>query len=163
MALGRQVWVLSIGSLLLQTASTHQKKKKVQLRAARWVPHQYHQTSSIDLMLDGLAWPTLETTLHILQISPGVHPYQTKYNPSCCHPRRSTCQSHPSTYDIFHKTTCKQLKFFFPHTIVEWNILPVNVAMALTLDSFKARVKSFFFFFFFFSFSLFLTTPQSAV
>ena len=140
--LGSEYWIL-ITSDSINTS----EEKKVQLRAARWVPHQYHQTSSIDLMLDGLAWPTLETTLHILQISPGVHPYQTKYNPSCCHPRRSTCQSHPSTYDISsHKTTCKQLKFFFPHTIVEWNILPVNVAMAMTLDSFEARVKSFLFF-----------------
>ena len=100
----------------------------VQLRAARWVTHRYHNTSSVTDMLKDLGWVTLEerrrqarlTMMHkILQhlVAISSHPlrYAIHSRSRLAH-QASLCQLH--TNNDGHKYS------YFPRTIVDWNTLP---------------------------------------
>jgi hypothetical protein len=45
---------------LIEEAENNYKLEKVQRRAARYVCHRYHNTSSVTEMMDDLSWPTLK-------------------------------------------------------------------------------------------------------
>ena len=129
------------------------------------VLHRYRQTSGGNQMLGDLQWPTLESRRKRARLCTFYKFHQQliqinmKHKPSCSCPRRSTCQTHQNTYNLqLHKTTYRQ-KSFFPCTRAEWTALPASVAMALTQDSFEARVDSWIEFSLFFHSFFFMQPP----
>ena len=129
------------------TQKLKHKLENVQRRAARYVTHRYHNTSSVSNMLNHLNWPPLEhrrnfsrltmlykITHNLVAINPNLYliPQTTTHT-------RKTSPLHYQTYS----TRTDYYKFsFFPHTITLWNALPHTAVAATSLDQFKSLVQS---------------------
>ena len=127
------------------TATDINKIEMVQRRAARYVLHRYHNTSSVSEMLQTLGWHTLlqrreQARLCMLfKIHTGsVAVNKDQYIIPMSH---FTPGTHPYRYRIPY-SRCDYHKFsFFPRTIRAWNGLPVDVVTAESYNSFKSRLS----------------------
>ena len=111
----------------------------VQRRAARFVLHRYHNTSSVTDMLQ-LKWDLLcqcRARIRLAMLYKIQHGLVALSLPSMIHrpirPRPGSlhaCQTPYCSTDSF--------KFsFFPRTVIQWNSLPQALASAPTLSQFK--------------------------
>ena len=116
----------------------------VQRRAARYVLHRYHNTSSVTDMLHTLQWTTLEERrkqqrlamfykIHhgLIAVSMANHLIPVT---------RASRHNHGQAYQIPRLAADYQMYSFFPRTALEWNCLPACIVAAPTLDSFRARL-----------------------
>ena len=119
--------------------------EKVQRRAARYVTNRYHNTSSVTDMLQNLNWPSLEirrTRVRLIMFYKiihhvvAIHPLDTLLLPT------TTITRYNSSHTYQHIRTDKDsYKYsFYPRTIIQWNLLPIHVLEAVTVDAFKALV-----------------------
>ena len=120
--------------------------KMVQRRAARFITNRFHNTSSVDSMLEELNWETLETrrTKHQLTmlyrivsklVDIDANKYLTPRRKMPRHPHGSGFLPVTPTSDTFKNS-------FFPRSIPLWNDLPASVAEAPSLASFKSGLSS---------------------
>jgi hypothetical protein len=118
----------------------------VQRRAARFITNRFHNTSSVDSMLEELNCETLETrrTKHQLTmlyrivnklVDIDANKYLTPRRKMPRHPHGSGFLPVTHTSDIFKYS-------FFPRSIPLWNDLPASVAEAPSLASFKSGLSS---------------------
>ncbi len=118
--------------------------EQVQKRAARWVLHRYHRTSSVTDMTDQLGWRSLINRrsdarltmfykiLHgMVAISPLQ--YMQPVKRVTRHTHSLACIRLPARCAYYAHT-------FFPRTIIQWNALPGDVALAPSVDSFHGQV-----------------------
>ena len=119
--------------------------EKVQRRAARYVTNRYHNTSSVTDMLQNLNWPSLEirrTRVRLIMFYKimhhvvAIHPLDTLLLPTTIITRYNS--SH--TYQHIRTDKDSYKYSFYPRTIIQWNILPIHVHEAVTVDAFKALV-----------------------
>ena len=118
----------------------------VQRRAARFVLNKFHNTSSVNLMLDSLGWPSLEQRrktsrlLTLFKITrgllhcPSIH---SKLTPPPPRLRRT----HDTQFSRIKCRTAYRQTSFLPRTIADWNALPQEVVDAKTVDTFGTRVS----------------------
>ena len=125
-----------------------QQLEKVQRRAARWATHRFRQTSSVEEMLQDLAWPTLQQRRKQARLETFykyhnnlIH-IQSKHAPAPSQSRHSRRQNNTQTYNIPPCTQEYRKSTFFPRTIPEWNHLPDSVVTASSLDKFKSRLAA---------------------
>jgi hypothetical protein len=102
----------------------------VQRRAARYVQNNYHNTSSVTSMIDTLGWPTLaerRLKTKLIMMYKIAHALIAIPNNILIPTDSRTRKSHNETFR--HITTQKDTYkwLFFPHTIVQWNILPQTI------------------------------------
>ena len=121
------------------------QNEKVQRRAARYVTNRYHNTSSVTDMLQNLNWPSLEirrTRVRLIMFYKiihhvvAIHPLDTLLLPT------TTITRFNSSHTYQHIRTDKDsYKYsFYPRTIIQWNLFPIHVHEAVTVDAFKALV-----------------------
>ena len=125
-----------------------QQLEKVQRRAARWASHRFRQTSSVEDMLQDLAWPTLQQRRKQARLETFykyhnnlIH-IQSKHAPAPSLSRHSRRQNNTQTYNIPQSTQEYRKSTFFPRTIPEWNHLPESIVTASSLDQFKSRLTA---------------------
>ena len=118
--------------------------EKVQRRATRYVTNRYHNTSSVTDMLQNLNWPSLEIRrirvrlimfYKIIHHVVAIQPLDTLLLPTTTITRYIT--SH--TYKHIRTDKDSYKYSFYPRTIIQWNILPIHIHEAATVDAFKGR------------------------
>ena len=115
----------------------------VQRRAARWVCQRYRRTSSVDDMLTGLEWPTLESRRRRARLTTFFKYHSkhisinSKFAPSADPSRRRARNSNSQSYPIPSNRTDYRKFSFFPRTIVEWNALPEAAVAAPSVEAFQ--------------------------
>ena len=113
--------------------------------SARYVTNRYHNTSSVTDMLQNFNWPSLEirrTRVRLIMFYKiihhvvAIHPLDTLLLPT------TTITRYNSSHTYQHIRTDKDsYKYsFYPRTIIQWNLLPIHVHEAVTVDAFKALV-----------------------
>ena len=121
--------------------------EKVQRRAARYVTNRYHNTSSVTDMLQNLNWPSLEirrTRVRLIMFYKiihhvvAIHPLDTLLLPTTTITRYNS--SHTYQHNIIRTDKDSYKYSFYPRTIIQWNLLPIHVHEAVTVDAFKALV-----------------------
>ena len=128
------------------TKENKQKIEMVQRRAARYVCNDYSRESSVTAMLSLLGWRTLEqrradirlTLFYKIVNGLVAIDYSMYLNPIT----RKSRHHHPQAYLIPAETQLYIQQSYLPRTIVQWNRLPANIAMATTLDAFKSGVST---------------------
>ena len=117
--------------------------EKVQRRAARWVMSDYSQ-SSVTSMLDKLQWSTLHKRRYIsrLQMFYKIiyHHLALEVPPYFISTQRPTRYQHTLHYIIPFANTDSYKHSFFPHTIRDWNNLPIELIETSSLESFKSNL-----------------------
>ena len=122
----------------LKTQKSIDKLEAVQRRAARFVLNRYHNTSSVNLMLDSLGWPSLEQrrkTSHlgvmykIYNALVQCHIIKTKLVPPPPRQRRTHCQQ----LGLITTRTQYRGGSFLPRTIRDWNSLSIDDVEATTV------------------------------
>ena len=122
--------------------------EQVQRRAARWVNNRYRRTSSVNDMLQDLAWPSLQERRKQIRLSTFYQYHHklihidSKYTPTPSTQRLSRRQNNSIAYNIPPGTPNYRKNTFFPRTIPEWNHLPEEIVTAETLDLFKSRLSA---------------------
>ena len=122
--------------------------EQVQRRAARWVNNRYRRTSSVNDMLQDLAWPSLQERRKQIRLSTFYQYHHklihidSKYTPTPSTLRLSRRQNNSIAYNIPPGTPNYRKHTFFPRTIPEWNHLPEEIVTAETLDLFKSRLSA---------------------
>ena len=120
---------------------TNEYKKKIEMVqrwAARYTMNNYHNTSSVNTMIDTLGWPTpaacrLKTRLimfykitHCLIAIPTdiLVPSDNRLR-----------KHHSQSYQHIHVQTSKDTYkwSFYPHTIIKWNMLPQHTVQSTTI------------------------------
>ena len=119
------------------------KIEMVQRRAARYVLHRHHNTSSVGEMLQTLKWPSLEqrrqaSRLNMLfKISNSLVQVRTdELQPLEARARRTHSKA-------FKRVTCTgnvKLNSFIPRTIREWNELPEDIVNSPSAQAFSSRL-----------------------
>ena len=127
------------------TREQTRKLEMVQRRAARFVTHRYHNTSSVTSMLDHLEWETLEsrrTKNQLTMLFKIIHglvdiPASDYITPA----NTRTRSSHSLKFRQFSSSS-DYFKFsFFPRSVSHWNKLPATVAKSPDLVSFKQGIS----------------------
>ena len=118
----------------------------VQRRAARYVLHRYHNTStSVGKMLDTLQWTSLEERKKQQRLA---MPYKIQHGQVALNisdylkpaPRISR-HSHELAFQV-PSTSVDYKKFsFFPRTARNWNLPPSDVIKAPSCTTFRARLQ----------------------
>ena len=112
----------------------------VQRRAARFVLHRYHNTSSVTDMLPQLKWDLLcqrRARIRLAMLYKIQHGLVALSLPSMIH--RPT-RPRPGSLHAFQTPYCSTDSFkfsFFPRTVIQWNSLPQALASAPTHSQFK--------------------------
>ena len=112
-----------------------------------YVTNRYHNTSSVTDMLQNLNWPSLEirrTRVRLIMFYKiihhvvAIHPLDTLLLPTTTITRYNS--SHTITYQHIRTDKDSYKYSFDPRTIIQWNLLPIHVHEAVTVDAFKALV-----------------------
>ena len=132
------LFVVSPGSILINNG-----KKPLIRRAARYVQNNYHNTSSVTSMIATLGWPTLaerRLKTRLIMLFKITHALIAIPNIILIPTDSRTRKSHNQTFR--HITTQKDTYkwSFFPHTIVQWNILPQTIISSPSIDSFREQL-----------------------
>ena len=106
------------------------KLEMIQRRAACYVQNNYHNTSSVTSIIATLGWPTLaerRIKTRLIMMYKITHALIAIPNNILIPTDSRTRKSHNQTFR--HITTQKDTYkwSFFPHTIVQWNILPQTI------------------------------------
>ena len=119
--------------------------ESVQRKAARFVKHDYHRTSSVSAMLAELGWANLADRRRDLRLAlmfKIVHhhvavPADTlDLKP----PNRDLRKNHKHKYQNLAPSTVEFKNSFVPRTIPVWNLLNKEVAEACSVDVFKSSL-----------------------
>ena len=116
----------------------------VQRRAARYVTNRYHNTSSVNNMLQHLEWPTLQQRrlrTRIIFFYKVLHGLVQIYPQNLLHPIDSRTR-HTNPHN-FKQIFCKKDTYkysFYPRTLIQWNQLPTIITSSDTLDTFRAQL-----------------------
>ena len=113
----------------------------MQRRSARYVTNRYHNTSSIETMLQKLQWPTLEerrkkarlTLLYKVANGEVKIDAGNKLIP----PDRLFRHTNVHSFQIPSCKTIIRKESFYPKMIQDWNNLPAPVTTVESLDAFK--------------------------
>ena len=118
--------------------------ERVQRRAARFVLHRYHNTSSVSEMIAKLEWPSLRQRRKVARLCMmykilNNHAIvdKTKLVPAPVRDRRGHAQQ---LVQIQCNTKYREFSFL-PNTIRDLNALPEPAVAANTLDCFRSRVS----------------------
>jgi len=129
------------------TKKNTSKIEAVQRRAARFCLGKFHNTSSVNTMLERLKWQTLETRRKIarltmfFKISNGLVNIS---NLNLTAPTRRSRHHHSKTFQVPSSRTDYRKFSYFPRTIPDWNGLPEAIVSAPSLGCFKVRVAAHF-------------------
>ena len=130
------------------TQTLTQKVEMVQRRAARWTLSRYSTYDSVTSMLRELGWRSLEdrgTDARLCLFYKIVHGLvEVPMPPYVVHPRVFTrhSKSHPLAFIQIHTSADYYKYSFFPLAIVQWNMLPLSIALLPDLESFRLAVSS---------------------
>ena len=124
-----------------------QALEKIQRRAARWVMNDYSGHSSVSDMLHNLNWQPLQVRRRINRLQmfyKAIHHPMALSVPqrflSTSYPTRNHHQYHyiiPSARTSFYQNS------FYPRTIKEWNLLPINIIETSNLQSFSSNLTNY--------------------
>ena len=121
--------------------------ESVQRRAARWAVNRYERKASVTQMLAELKWHTLEQRrIHsrLVMLFKIFHGLALVQHNSLSHATNSSTRhsrnTNQYTYTPFQPRTNYFKYSFFPHTVSQWNSLPLNILEAPTVEVFKARL-----------------------
>ena len=123
------------------------KIEAVQRRAAHFALSQFRNISSVNNMLEALGWPTLEhwrqtcRLLMLYKIQSGLAHCPTLKAKLVPLPSRQWC-THDKQLTLLTTRTQHRGSSFLPKTIRDWNLLPIKVVGAPTLDAFESRVSN---------------------
>ncbi|KAK3102525.1 hypothetical protein FSP39_011953 [Pinctada imbricata] len=121
-----------------------QQLEMVQRRAARYVTNRFHNTSSVNSMLQDLNWPTLQERRLRTRL---IFLYKITHNLVAIYPQDLLFPLDSRTRHInllgfqqirTHKDTYKYS--FYPRTVKQWNCLPQHIASADTVELFREQV-----------------------
>jgi hypothetical protein len=129
------------------TKTNIDKIEMVQRRAARFALNRYRNLSSVGEMLSILNWPTLASrrrnarlTMLYKMINGHVATDHLQFATPVARPNRAApwYGFHlPYSRTVYHQQS------YFPRTIKDWNSLPPDVALAPSLEAFKAQLASY--------------------
>ena len=118
--------------------------ERVQRRAARYVHNSYHNTSSVSDMLQKLNWRSLQCRRRDARL---CMLYKIHYKLIAIPAdylrlqQRHTRFSHQLAFHTLHGSRNYRKYAFFPRTLREWNLLPVNVIASQSIVCFRDRVS----------------------
>ena len=118
--------------------------EKVQRRAARFVSGDYGRESSVTNMINNIGWPSLlerRAATRLTLMFKIVHGYVDINTTLLQTGDRITRQSSPLTYKHIHANKNCYRSSFFPRTIPEWNMLPLSLRSASTINNFKSGLS----------------------
>ena len=132
------------------TQKSIDKLEAVQRRAAPFVLNRYHNTSSVNLMLDSLGWPSLEqrrktSRLGVMfKICNGLVQcpiIKTKLVPPPPHHTLRQRRTHCQQLSLITTRTQYRGGSFLPRTIRDWNSLSIDAVEVTTVDTFVSRAS----------------------
>ena len=116
----------------------------VQRRAARFTLNRYHNTSSVESMLEELEWPSLKQRREDFRLAMMyklhnnlVHFPTQSYISQVAMPTRTM---HADSYVVPRSRTKHHRMSFFPRTLRTCNVLPVSTVTAPSLEAFRQRL-----------------------
>ena len=113
----------------------------VQRRSARYVTNRYHNTSSVNEMIENLEWSSLENRRKNARLTMLYKIKHEKVNidarDKLVPPDRISRNMNKNSFQIPSCNTTTRKESFYPRTIRDWNNLPDSVTSASSLDSFK--------------------------
>ena len=114
------------------------KLEMIQRRSARYVINRYHNTSSIETMLQKLQWPTLEERRKKARFTL-LYKGEVKIDAGnkLLPPDRLSRHTNVHSFQIPSCKTSIRKESFYSKTIRDWNNLPAPVTAAESFDSFK--------------------------
>ena len=124
---------------------TRTQINQIETETALYVTNRYYDTSSVTDMLQKLNWPSLEirrTRVRLIMFYKiihhvvAIHPLDTLLLPTTTITRYNT--SHTYTHIRTDKDSYKYS--FYPRNIIQWNLLPIHIHEAATVDVFKALI-----------------------
>lgn len=122
------------------------KLEMTQRRSARYVTNRYHNTSSVETMLQQLQWPTLEERRKNARLTLlyKIANEEVKINAGdkLIPPDRLSRHTNAHSFQIPSCKTSSRKESFYPRTIRDWNTLPASVTAAESLDSFKSLLHT---------------------
>ena len=127
------------------TTENNKAIEQVQRRAARYVCHRFHNTSSVSEMINTLDWPSLQER----RLKTRLQMFHKVINHQIAIPAQDILTKSQSKTRSTHKQTYRQIqcnkdsyKFsFFCRTIKDWNNIPANIANITTTDTFKEALS----------------------
>ena len=120
------------------------KVEQVQRSAARFVVGDYQRSSSVSDMIKSLNWPSLQERRlqsRLVMLYKIYHDLVDINWRDYLTPHSSSTRGHSSRFYIPHTSSSTYTSSFFPRTIRDWNNLPVDPAVYLSLDAFKAALR----------------------
>lgn len=126
------------------TQRNTKKLEQVQRSSARFVMGDYRRTSSVSAMLEHLDWPSLQERRYHNRL---LMMYKIRYNlvdiPWRNHltPLSTPTRGHSSRFAIPRTSSSAYASSFYPRTIRDWNILPVDPAAYPSLNTFKSVLR----------------------
>ena len=121
-----------------------QKVEQVQRGAARFVVGDFQGTSSVSAMITALNWPSLQLRrLHsrLVMLYKIHHDLVDIKANDYLTPLTTITRGHDSRYTIPRTSSSRYTCSFFPQTIRDWNNLPFDPAVCISVDSFKAALR----------------------
>ena len=114
----------------------------VQRRAARYVFHQYHRTTSVTGLLERLKWETLEDRRHKLRL---ILTYKILHNIVAIPPQQyfKPTRYNQLKFQTIHAVQLYHKASFFIQVIPLWNSCPPSLVGAESLDEFRREMASF--------------------
>ena len=141
--------VLEYGSTVWNphTETLINKIEMVQRRAARFVLHRHHQTSSVGSMLEQLEWQSLaerRRAASLLMFYKIHYGHVATVMPSSITPKLSSNAriENSLAYNVPHSSRDYHRHSFFQRTVREWNILPECTVSASSPAAFKRALFS---------------------
>ena len=118
----------------------------VQRRAARYVKNRYHNTSSVNTIIEQLNWTTLEERRRRARLTMMYKIHNGLVNidseGKLVPPDRFTRNMHSHSFQIPSCHTTTRRESFYPRTIKDWNALPVSTAATVSLEALKAHLRN---------------------
>ena len=127
-------------------ANRIQMLESVQNKGARYVTQEWSRYSSISEIKDKLGWCTLQQRRYVNRLSfffksvnnlhgHSLPPYVTRQ-------KRASKNHHTYSYHTLRARTDAYLHSFLPRTIRAWNMLPQEIVLAPSPESFRAQLAN---------------------